>query len=137
VHNFDDFRLYFGIVDTNVSAQWSTVISDHENVKIHPFYENLQNDIALLKINATESLLSLDFIDIIELPLFSDVNNNFANKIATVVGFGKTSDASEEISQFLRFTTNSVMENIDCERTFRISESNICTNAIVDSSAWY
>lgn len=87
-----------------------------------------QNDIALLRLNTP--VAETPYIQIIQLPRISQESESFANLVATVSGWGRTSDTSERLADTLRYVTVSVMENTGCASMFgeAVTTSSICSS---------
>lgn len=87
----------------------------------------LYNDLALIKL--TKTIMLNDYIQPIQLPGSELLLERFEGEIATVSGWGRTSDFSGEISPVLHYTLNEIKENAACEAIFGnfVIKSTLCT----------
>ncbi|XP_058058452.1 brachyurin-like [Anopheles bellator] len=95
---------------------------------IHPAYNanNLNNDIGLIRLNEPVPLGGN--IQVVALPE-ANLAETFLNRVATVSGFGRTSDASGAISQTLNFVHLNIISNIQCMGTYGaavVIDSTVC-----------
>lgn len=115
-----------------------------ENYIIHPAYDPqmLYNDLAILIL--PRSVVFTDYIQPIQLPKYELMGKSFNGEIATVSGWGRTSDSSGATSPVLRFTQNEVKTNDACYEIFgnfvidstlcaitRSTKSGICNGEII------
>ncbi|XP_049548101.1 brachyurin-like [Anopheles darlingi] len=94
----------------------------------HPNYDpsTLNNDIGLIRLSEPVPLGGN--IQAVALPE-ANLAETFLNRVATVSGFGRTSDASGAISQTLNFVDLTVISNIECMGTYgpaTIIDSTLC-----------
>uniref|UniRef100_A0A182PHM0 Peptidase S1 domain-containing protein n=1 Tax=Anopheles epiroticus TaxID=199890 RepID=A0A182PHM0_9DIPT len=73
-----------------------------------------RNNIAVIRLS--EPVTFSDRIQPVRIPAASDVRT-FAGSLATVSGFGRTSDSSTSFSDVLRYVRNPIMTNADCFAT--------------------
>lgn len=103
-----------------------------ENYRIHEEYNpsNLNNDLALLLL-PREAIINNDFVAVSNLPTLGR-SDSFVGDLATISGWGRTSDSSGATSAFLRSAQNNIISNIVCEQTFGsiIVDSTICKATI-------
>ncbi|XP_053672730.1 brachyurin-like [Anopheles nili] len=97
-------------------------------ISAHPQYTptNIRNDIAVVRLNSP--ITFNDRVQPARLPARSDTRQ-FGGFTGTVSGFGRTSDASQDTSAVVMFTSNPVMTNADCIsqwNTVLIQPQNIC-----------
>ncbi|KAF9788999.1 hypothetical protein SFRURICE_008670 [Spodoptera frugiperda] len=101
---------------------------DTTAVTMHPSWNYLRNDLAMVRISAVK--LS-NTIQVIPLPTTADVNQNFAGSTGVISGFGKTSDAQTSFpaTTALHQTSVPIITNAVCQRSFQISidGSHLCT----------
>lgn len=98
--------------------------------RLHPQYNpsNLQNDIAII---ITQTALTFtQFVQPIDLA--PATAGSFAGELATVSGWGRTSDASLATSAQLRCVQNNVVTNAVCTATFgsSIITSTLCLSTV-------
>lgn len=108
-----------------------TVISEDNNaakysskkITTHPYYlaASLENDIGIIQLSKTVQLtayiqtITLDF-DILK-----------ENTQVTISGYGRTSDSSDTISDFLRYARLTTITNTECDQTFgEVSDEVVC-----------
>lgn len=109
-------------------------VTGSQNFIMHPLYDSstLAHDIALLRVpNARISLLEHRNVDLIALPLPSDVFVNVVGLNATVSGWGVTTDGvNRQPSNNLRYVDLEIMSNVECARTFGqfITAKHICVD---------
>ncbi|KAG5669666.1 hypothetical protein PVAND_017549 [Polypedilum vanderplanki] len=131
VYEFIYFELYFGLIQRPPgNYTWATAVTGSQYIHLHEKYNDntLSNDISLIFLSdAPSNLLEFSHIGIIPLPIQSDAEINLIGKIASVSGFGRTSD-SGSASNVLRNTTAPIMSNAQCALTFGpyILNSNLC-----------
>ncbi|KAJ8714412.1 hypothetical protein PYW07_002637 [Mythimna separata] len=98
------------------------------DVTMHPSWNYLLNDIAMVKIAAVK--LS-NTIAVIPLPATADVSQNFAGVTGQVSGFGKNSDAQNSFptTTSLHQTAVPIITNAVCQNSFKvtITASHVCT----------
>lgn len=99
------------------------------NYITHPQYDPqmLYNDVSLIRL--TKTIEFNEFIQPIQLPGSEILYERFAGEIATVSGWGRTSDSSGAMSSVLRFTLNMIKRNEECEAIFGhfVIKSTLCT----------
>lgn len=81
---------------------------------LHPQYDMmyLDNDIGLLKLPS--KIKFTFFISAVQLPTYSMAKEDLTGNVATVSGWGKTSDEST-VSQVLKYTDLTILSNQQCE----------------------
>lgn len=104
---------------------------------MHENYQptNVINDIALLRL--VNTIKSDPNVGIIQLPTRSEASVVLDSKLATIAGFGKTSDVSGP-SQFLRYVQAVITPNSVCEKVFGVANvrvTNICLEGIMGKSS--
>lgn len=113
------------ITATEPSQQRQTV--SPLNYRFHPEYNInlLKNDVAIVILPKPATLNS--FVSLATLPALGETES-FAGELATVSGWGRTSDGSSTTSAFLRSVQNNVITNTACEAIYEdvITESIIC-----------
>ncbi|XP_059481753.1 brachyurin-like isoform X2 [Neocloeon triangulifer] len=117
VLGFSDFEITLGSAKRNiVEAGRINVVTKHKF--IHHGYndQNLQNDIALLRLNSPINITG-PFINTIRLPKVSDGSRTFVNTNGVVSGWGKTSDAGTVTVQ-LNYVTIPVISNVNCSAVY-------------------
>ncbi|XP_063229584.1 brachyurin-like [Bacillus rossius redtenbacheri] len=112
-------------IRTVESSQVSLVGSE---IHIHPEWNRaiLQNDVALIKLPKKISYNA--YIQPIRLPSKSQESKTFANDQGTVSGWGRPSDAVQTVSPVLRYVTQPVMTNLQCNIRYLgvIVQSHVC-----------
>lgn len=103
-----------------------------EGYLIHPKYDPvwLHNDLALLELPRTVEFTQ--HIRPIALPEYELVREQFTGEIATVSGWGRTSDWSSATSEVLRYTHNEVKDNQLCRDLYGdfVIDSTMCLISI-------
>ncbi|XP_058120914.1 brachyurin-like [Anopheles ziemanni] len=95
----------------------------------HPQYDpsNIRNDIAVVRLDSP--ITFNERVQPARLPARSDTRQ-FGGVLGTVSGFGRTSDASPDVSNVVMFTTNPVLTNADCLAQWNspaiIQPQNVC-----------
>ncbi|XP_017058990.1 brachyurin [Drosophila ficusphila] len=116
---------YLGGVERLTPRQ--LIRSTNPQVTIHPGFncETLENDIAVLRL--PEDAVSCDSIKPIRLPGISSSRTTYDYVPATASGWGRMNDESSAISDSLRFVSQYVESNEDCEYCYaNIKPTNIC-----------
>lgn len=88
-------------------------------------------DIAIIKIPV--NILFGYSVTTIQLPSRSHVNKNYFNIKATVSGFGRTSDAANQVSHVLNFVEMRVIAPKECASIFG---SKIVTKNVICAKGW-
>lgn len=131
-HCLDDIvktSVYVGIVDRiNGPAVWKLDVTSKSNMITHESFNsvNLWNDIALVRLVST--IINHPDVGIVSLPSRSEVSVNLEGRLATIAGFGRTSDTSGP-SQFLRYIQVPIVANSVCEKVFGVTnvrDTNLC-----------
>jgi secreted trypsin-like serine protease len=112
----------YSMVDVNVGYYWTTyatmyVIPGNYDPVAH------QNDITMIKLATAVSVSA--YSDLIALPR-TNLGNTFAGYTATIQGFGRTSDASSDVSTQLKYVSMPVLDNTICAQTWNIGASQVC-----------
>lgn len=121
--------MYVGIIDRfNGPAAWYLDITDKANMIMHESYNpsNLLNDIALIRLVTT--IRADANVGIVSLPLRADASVVFDGTLASVSGFGRTSDTTGP-SQHLRWVQTYIASNEKCEKVFgkaNVKATNLC-----------
>ncbi|KAL7011977.1 hypothetical protein ACKWTF_014542 [Chironomus riparius] len=127
LYGFKNVEIHFGIINRLASPERSLKIEDNSHLIVHENFDSkeLWNDIALIYLEKMSiSWLESSSIGFIEpTPLVGDLTN----QIATICGFGKTSDASGA-SYNLNYIKIPVMEYEKCEAYYYLDENNICVS---------
>ncbi|XP_052894132.1 brachyurin-like [Anopheles moucheti] len=94
----------------------------------HPAYSsaNIRNDVAVVRLD--EQIVFSPSIQPARLPARSDTRQ-FGGFLGTVSGFGRTSDANQDTSNVVMYTTNPIMTNADCIASWNavlIEPQNVC-----------
>lgn len=99
------------------------------NCVIHEKYDPamLLNDIGMIYLQW--SVVFNDVIQPISLPPKEMMSRHFAGEIATISGWGRTSDSSSATSPVLRYTQNEIKSNSDCFDIFGdfVADSTMCS----------
>uniref|UniRef100_A0A182QMP3 Peptidase S1 domain-containing protein n=1 Tax=Anopheles farauti TaxID=69004 RepID=A0A182QMP3_9DIPT len=100
------------------------------DVRLHEEFLGVifRHNIAVIRLSTPVSFT--DRIQPVRLPAATD-SRTFAGALATVSGFGRTSDASTSFSDVLRYVRNTVMTNADCHDTAwggLIDGQKVCLN---------
>ncbi|XP_037915879.1 collagenase-like isoform X2 [Hermetia illucens] len=134
-HGFLNLDLYFGSTDV---YSMPTIISSTYWIE-HSQYDpsNYNNDISVVQLesalNYTPGIQPMNLIS----P--SESSNDFVNEVATVLGFGYTSDQNPQESSDLLFTKVLIVPNTDCTARYGadiVTEKTLCAvgNASLDHS---
>lgn len=99
------------------------------NCVIHEEYDPVMlfNDVAMIYLS--REVVFNDVIQPISLPSIEMMSEHFAGEIATVSGWGRTSDSSSAVSPVLRYTQNEIKSNSDCFDIFGdfVADSTMCS----------
>lgn len=99
-----------------------------ENYIIHPEYDRqmLYNDLAILLLPRKVEFTA--YIHPIKLPGYEMMGKSFDGEVATVSGWGRTTDSSGATSPVLRYTRNEVKSNDACYSIFGhfVIDSTLC-----------
>lgn len=107
-----------------------------ENLITHPEYDRvwLYNDLTIM---IWEQPVELNaFIQPVALPEYKMLREDFAGHVATVSGWGRTSDESQLVSNVLRYTDNVVKTNSVCFSYYEyfVAASTMCMNTLYSES---
>ncbi|XP_070503447.1 serine protease 3-like [Chironomus tepperi] len=107
---FHDFEIGLGSIVLNTPV---TKIFTYSGAIEHPEFNpsNLNNDIALIKVPIIPSNIPATLV---LLPRYSQADKTFVGAQATVSGFGRTSDTSNNVSPFMEYVTLKVIPNKEC-----------------------
>ncbi|XP_059476708.1 brachyurin-like [Neocloeon triangulifer] len=86
----------------------------------------LKNDIGLVKLPSAAVLSTK--IALTRLPRRSDATKLYDGVLATASGWGRTSNSTSSASRFLLTVKMTVITNTECNNTFTITASNVCTS---------
>ncbi|XP_050550446.1 transmembrane protease serine 9-like [Spodoptera frugiperda] len=94
----------------------------------------VRNDIAI--VNLPSVVAVSDTINFIALPAGSDLQNSFADAIATVTGYGRTVSGSGVLHGTLHYAKLPVITNVECQNSFPgwVQPSNICISGAFGAS---
>jgi len=115
----------YSIVDVNQGYYWTSYATAYVTGGYNP--STNENDITLIKLGIPVS--STAYSDLISLPR-NNLENSFAGYTATIQGFGRISDASQDVSSQLRYVTNPVLTNEVCSQTWTINHNQVCLNTV-------
>ncbi|XP_021695509.1 brachyurin [Aedes aegypti] len=114
----------------NNEPSQQSIVFELDGITIHPEYTSntIRNDVATIRL--TNSIVFNDRVRPIRLPSSTDVRT-FSGRIATVSGFGRTSDTSPVTSAVVFFTTNPIITFANCldqwsNAVHVIQSQNIC-----------
>lgn len=104
---------------------------------IHENYDPVHfvNDIGLIRL--VNTIKSDPNVGIVNLPSRSDVQTLLDGKLATISGFGKTTDYSGP-SQFLKWVRSPIAPNEKCEKVFgktKVRDTNLCLETVGGKSS--
>jgi len=109
------------------------------DLRVHPQYnsDTLLNDIGLVFVLARIPLGNS--MQRIALPPRSQINNRFVGSIGTVIGWGRTSDTTQALSDALRFVALPVLPDQVCNEVYNhdyrfFNPTNICLSGEHGSS---
>jgi chymotrypsin len=109
--------VYLGVIDSNNGpAQYGTNVTSKSDVKVHAGYnpDTLLNDIAMIRMkDAPTNLFTNAYIKNITLPV-NQAGTNLVGMSSIVSGFGRTSDASQAHSQWLKYVSLTVAATTAC-----------------------
>lgn len=121
--------VYVGIIDRlNGPAVWGIDVDDSAHMIMHENYDAnaLINDIALIRLLSTiKSDVNVGYVD---LPTRSEASNVLDGTMATIAGFGRTTDTTGP-SQLLRWVQAPIVSNEKCEKVFgkaNVKDTNLC-----------
>ncbi|XP_059620019.1 brachyurin-like [Phlebotomus argentipes] len=118
VHNLSDYAEHTRIVQTIFRSQ----IIVHEQYNTSGY----QNDISVMKLPVPVMLSYA--IQLVRLPSYLQQEESFLNVAAKVSGWGRTTDASQDTSDILRYAEVSVISNAACRTLYpTLQDNNICT----------
>lgn len=121
--------VYVGIIDRiNGPAIWGIDITNQADMIVHESYQRagVVNDIALVRL--VNTIKNDPMVGVVQLPTKADHSLALEGKLATIAGFGRTSDTSGP-SQQLRWVQAPIAPNEKCEKVFgkaNVRETNIC-----------
>lgn len=121
--------VYVGIIDRiNGPAIWGIDVVDKAHMIMHEQYSatGIINDIALVRL--VNTITNNANVGIVQLPLTSDKTITLEGIIATIAGFGRTTDVSGP-SQYLRWVQAPLVANEICEKVYgkaNVHDTNIC-----------
>ncbi|CAD7082529.1 unnamed protein product [Hermetia illucens] len=123
--------VYLGAVEIKKDEKSrQTIRVDKSHFRIHSGWNSrtLINDIALIELTE-DARLGAD-IKLIKLPSDSEAKKTFVGDTAVASGWGRPSDASNSVSEILRYTDLKVISETECKKYFGSSarSSNICTS---------
>lgn len=121
--------VYVGIVDRiSGPAIWGIEVTDQRHFILHEDYTltNIRNDIALIRLVST--IKSDPNVAIVQLPSHVDRSVVLDGKLATITGFGKSTDLAGPSHQ-LQWVRTLIAPNSVCEKTFgkvNVMDTNLC-----------
>jgi secreted trypsin-like serine protease len=140
VSNAVDIILRFGMIDRlegPVSAIFRITNRDH--IILHGNYSEspVMNDLALLYLEGSETLLQDPYVDVIELPTAADATDNFVGLEGNATGFGLTDDSDPPfLSLLLRHVKLPIISRQQCEQTHggTYLDDKFCTDGTFGST---
>lgn len=100
------------------------------NFIIHQNYNSsqYQNDIALIRLSS--SIQTNNFVSVVALPRWSQVDTTFAGSAAVVSGWGRYLDTTDLLSDALRYVNLSILDNSGCTPFFGVAVTamKVCTS---------
>jgi secreted trypsin-like serine protease len=136
-----DIVLRFGIID-RLEGPTSAIfrITSRDHIIVHPdfSYTTHANDIALLYLEGAETLLSEQYVDVIELPNAADADYSFVGLAGNATGFGLLDDEDPPLlSLLLQYVTMPIISSDDCQQAHGNSiyiEDKFCTDTTQGST---
>ncbi|XP_058462610.1 collagenase-like isoform X2 [Malaya genurostris] len=127
--DYTGFQIGFGSVQLNVPRLTMTTVTKI----VHPDFDaiRLYNDVAVIKLPSPVSF-SNDIAPI-RLPPVSYATKTFQNLMGVVSGYGRTSDASQSISNVLRYENMRIISNADCATIYGTS---VIRNSTMCAIGW-
>ncbi|XP_017785213.1 PREDICTED: serine protease 53-like [Nicrophorus vespilloides] len=113
------------VQDDRHQVHTSNIIIIHEGFN----YNTCENDIALVRLS--QEIRYTNYVDAIQLPKFSEMEYSLDGKTGFMLGFGKTSDdTQDEVSEVLMAVESQVLSNRQCKVEYRlhsdIRKTQIC-----------
>ena len=132
--------IYAGTVDIANGPLSSISYFNRSQMFIHPEYTeiNVQNDIALIKLN--EVIPCNKFVGIVDLPCNCESLYDLNELDATVMGFGLITNISEaEKSTTMRYTDIQIISNCECKKLYPnfLTNGMICAVSKSSRGSWY
>ena len=108
-------------------------------MKNHEGYNpnTLRNDIAIIRLQSSIPMQAN--VQIIALPTQWQANTLVAGELAVASGWGRSSDASREVSPVLRYVSLPIISNARCQLTFGrvfVTPSHICVSGANKRGTW-
>ncbi|XP_065095013.1 collagenase-like [Ochlerotatus camptorhynchus] len=123
--DYTAFQIGMGSVYLNVPRLTMSTVTK----LVHPEFDpvRLSNDVAVIKLPSPVPYSNE--ISSIQLPPMSYATKSFQNVIGIVSGFGRTSDASQSISNYLKYENMRLISNSECANVYGtsvIKDSTLC-----------
>lgn len=131
-HCLDDIKkvtVYVGVINrVSGPAVWDWETQDQNNMIMHESYDptTLANDIALVRLLST--IKNDPNVGIVQLPSRLDSTVTLDGMVATIAGFGRTSDTTGP-SQILKWVQGPIAPNDACVKVFgryNVRDTNLC-----------
>ncbi|KAG5669665.1 hypothetical protein PVAND_017548 [Polypedilum vanderplanki] len=121
IRNSLDINLIFGKINRHegsISARFH--ITKREHIIIHPEFNSTTyaNDLALLYLEGSETLLQDPYVDIIPLPTEEDYQEEVVGLRGNVTGFGLISDDPPRLATELKYIQLPIISNVNCLQTY-------------------
>lgn len=129
--------VFFGAITQLEGTYGSAIkyinVTQRSSIIGHPDYIEsvFRNDIALVKL-PENAPIEIGRTALIPLPVGVDATMDLVNRMGTVSGFGRYSDASEFVSAELNYVTLPILANSVCATTFgsaSVTAANICLSS--------
>ncbi|XP_049792437.1 brachyurin-like [Schistocerca nitens] len=122
------FEVHLGAYYIREDEAQQVVVTSTEKI-VHELYILTFNDIALVQLPSAVTFN--EYVQPVNLPSSSELNNKFVGAETTVSGWGLESDSSEQISEVLRYAVAPVISHLTCNlRYFFLidDDMHICTS---------
>ncbi|XP_049790925.1 brachyurin-like isoform X11 [Schistocerca nitens] len=124
------FEIHLGALYVRQEEAQQVVLSSTTKI-VHNRYvaSPPSNDIALVQLPSAVSFN--EYIQPVNLPSSSELNNKFVGAETTVSGWGLESDSSEQISEVLRYAVAPVISHLTCNLRYLLQindDMHICTS---------
>lgn len=134
-----EVNIFLGLVHRTAQPLWESGPLFSDSFITHHLFnlQTLVNDIALVNIPTTASILLNPYIGLVQLPQTNDGNVNLVGRSATVSGFGD--DITGNPSNFLNSVDVNIVTNSVCQAALAPSlfgGSHICTTNTGAQGAW-
>jgi len=127
-------EVYFGAInrfnDGSEGSAVKVIKVNKDGIIRHPKYNpsTIANDIGLLHLSE-RAPLDNENVGIIDLPYGIDATRSIESEVATLSGFGRTSDQSPFSSEYLNFVQLPIASNKLCANFFGsqyVTDKNVC-----------